>query len=157
MQHATRVRTKDFLDSIDPGCGQDAGSMQAVVVPEYRGRAETIELPMPEAQAGEVLIKVLAAGMNPMDRAIAAGGWESLMPATFPMILGADLAGAVERVGEESSRFAVGDAVMGQLLSPPLGSSGTYAEYVAASADSTLVRIPPGITPPSQLPRRQQG
>ena len=67
------------------------------------------------------------------------------MPATFPMILGADLAGAVERVGEESSRFAVGDAVMGQFSSPPLGSSGTYAEYVAASADSTLVRIPPGI------------
>jgi NADPH:quinone reductase len=119
--------------------------MQAVVVPEYRGRAETIELPAPEAHAGQVLIKVLAAGMNPMDREIAAGGWQSLMPATFPMILGADLAGTVERVGEGPSRFAVGDAVMGQLLTPPLGSSGTYAEYVAASADSTLVRIPPGM------------
>jgi NADPH:quinone reductase len=119
--------------------------MQAVVVHEYRGRAETIELPAPEAHAGQVLIKVLAAGMNPMDRAIAAGGWQSLMPATFPMILGADLAGTVERVGEGFSRFAVGDAVMGQLLSAPLGSSGTYAEHVAASADSTLVRIPPGM------------
>jgi NADPH:quinone reductase-like Zn-dependent oxidoreductase len=119
--------------------------MQAVVVLEYQGRAETIELPAPEAHAGQVLIKVLAAGMNPMDRAIAAGGWQSLMPATFPMILGADFAGMVERVGEGSSRFAVGDAVMGQLLIPPLGSSGTYAEYVAVSADSTLVRTPPGM------------
>jgi len=119
--------------------------MRAVVVPEYRGRAEIIELPAPEAHAGQVLIKVLAAGMNPMDRAIAAGRWQSLMPATFPMILGADLAGTVERVGDESSRFAVEDAVMGQLLIPPLGSSGTYAEYVVASADSTLVRIPPRI------------
>jgi NADPH:quinone reductase len=145
VQHAIRARTKDFLDSINPDSGQDAGPMQAVVVTEYRGRAETIDMPAPEAHAGQVLIKVLAAGMNPMDRAIAAGGWQSLMPAKFPMILGADLAGTVERVGEGSSRFAVGDPVMGQLLIPPLGSSGTYAEYVAVGADSTLARIPSGM------------
>jgi len=54
--------------------------------------------------------------MNPMDRAIAAGGWQSLMPAKFPMILGADLAGTVEGVAEGSSRFAAVDPVMGQLL-----------------------------------------
>jgi NADPH2:quinone reductase len=120
-------------------------AMQAVVVTEYGGSAETVELPAPEAQAGQVLIKVQAAGMNPMDRAIAAGEWQSVMPATFPMVLGVDVAGTVERVGDGSSRFAVGDAVMGQLLIPPLGSSGTYAEYVAVSADSTLTRIPSGI------------
>jgi len=44
--------------------------MRAVVVTEYGGRAEAVELPAPEAQAGQVLIKVLAAGMNPMDGAI---------------------------------------------------------------------------------------
>ena len=119
--------------------------MEAVVVTEYGGKAETVEVPAPETQAGQVLIKVLAAAMNPMDRAIAAGGWQSLMPATFPMILGADLAGTIERVGDGSSRFAVHDAVMGQLLVPPLGSSGTYAEYVAVSADSTLALMPAGM------------
>jgi NADPH:quinone reductase-like Zn-dependent oxidoreductase len=119
--------------------------MRAVVVAEYGAKAEAIELPTPEAQAGQVLIKVLAAGMNPMDRDIAAGGWQSVMPATFPMILGADVAGTVENTGDGSSRFAVGDTVMGQLLIPPLGSSGTYAEYVAVSADSTLVRVPSGM------------
>jgi NADPH:quinone reductase len=119
--------------------------MKAVVVTEYGGSAEVRDLPAPQAQAGQVLIKVLAAGMNPMDRDIAAGGWQSVMPATFPMVLGADVAGRIENAGEGSSRFAVGDAVMGQLLVPPLGSSGTYAEYVAVSADSTLARIPSGM------------
>jgi NADPH:quinone reductase-like Zn-dependent oxidoreductase len=147
MEHPTKVTTKDFLDSTNLGCGDDAGAMQAVVVTEYGGRAETVEMPAPEAHAGQVLIKVLAAGMNPMDRAIAAGAWQSLRPATFPMVLGADIAGAVETIGERSSRFAAGDAVMGQLLVSPLGSSGTYAEYVAADEDSTLVRVPPDMDP----------
>jgi NADPH:quinone reductase-like Zn-dependent oxidoreductase len=120
--------------------------MRAVVVTEYGGRAETVDLPSPEVQAGQVLIKVLAAGMNPMDRAIADGAWESIMPATFPMVLGVDVAGTVEDVGQGPNRFSVGDAVMGQLLIPPLGSSGTYAEFVAVSAQSTLTRIPTGMS-----------
>jgi NADPH:quinone reductase len=120
--------------------------MRAVVVTEYGGRAEAVELPAPEAQAGQVLIRVLAAGMNPMDRALADGAWQAIMPANFPMILGADVAGTVEDVGEGSSRFAVGEAVMGQLLVPPLGSTGTYAEFVAVSEGSTLTRTPSGMS-----------
>jgi NADPH:quinone reductase len=120
--------------------------MRAVVVTEYGGRAEVVDLPAPEVQAGQVLIKVLAAGMNPMDRAIAGGAWQSIMPANFPMILGTDVAGKVEDVGEGSSRFAVGEAVMGQLLMPPLGSTGTYAEFVAVSERSTLTRTPSGMS-----------
>jgi NADPH:quinone reductase-like Zn-dependent oxidoreductase len=68
------------------------------------------------------------------------------MPANFPMILGADVAGTVEDVGAGSSRFAVGEAVMGQLLIPPLGSTGTYAEFVAVSEGSTLTRTPSGMS-----------
>jgi NADPH:quinone reductase len=117
-------------------------AMHAVVVTEYGGRAETLDLPTPRAQAGQILIRVLAAGMNPMDRAIAAGAWQSFMPGTFPLVLGVDVAGTVEQAGAGQSRFAIGDRVMGQLLVPPLGSSGTYAEHVAVSADATLARIP---------------
>src|SRR5258708_36416607 len=118
--------------------------MRAVVVTEYGGRAKAVELPATEVRAGQVLIKVLAAGMNPMDRAIADGAWQSIMPAKFPMILGADVAGTVEDVGEGASRFAVGEAGMGQLLIPPLGPTGTYAEFVAVSESSALTRIPSG-------------
>ena len=90
--------------------------MRAVIVSEYGGSPHVEDLPPPEVQAGQVLIKVLAAGMNPGDRQIAAGDWDSIMPATFPMILGADVAGTVEQVGEGSERFSVGDEVFGQLL-----------------------------------------
>jgi NADPH:quinone reductase len=90
--------------------------MQAVVGTEYGGRAEAIEVPAPEAHAGQVLIKVLAAGMNPLDRAIAAGGWQSFLPATFPMVLGVDIAGTVEKADGRSSRFAVGNARDGKTV-----------------------------------------
>ena len=50
--------------------------MRAVVVREYGGRAEIVELPAPEVEPGHILIKIAAAGMNPMDRSIAGGAWK---------------------------------------------------------------------------------
>src|SRR6201987_5558024 len=67
------------------------------------------------------------------------------MPAAFPMVLGADGAGVVEKLGERTSRFAVGDNLLGQLLIPPLGSAGTYAEYVAVTEDAPLARVSCGL------------
>jgi NADPH:quinone reductase-like Zn-dependent oxidoreductase len=69
------------------------------------------------------------------------------MPGTFPMVLGADLAGTVRDGGPGAARFAPGDAVFGQLLVPPLGSTGTYAQYVACGQDVPLARIPAGLDP----------
>jgi NADPH:quinone reductase-like Zn-dependent oxidoreductase/catechol 2,3-dioxygenase-like lactoylglutathione lyase family enzyme len=82
--------------------------------------------------------------MNPMDLKLAAGDWKPA-PAAFPMVLGADGAGVVERVGEGTTRFSAGDKIFGQLLVAPIGSSGTYAEYVAVSADAPLARVPSGL------------
>jgi NADPH:quinone reductase-like Zn-dependent oxidoreductase len=82
--------------------------------------------------------------MNPMDRTLAAGNWRP-MPATFPMVLGADFAGGVEKLGGGTSRFAVGDDLFGQLLIAPLGSAGTYAEYVAVTEDAPLAIVPTGL------------
>jgi len=99
------------------------------------------EVPTPEPGHEQVLLKIRAAGMNPMDRTLASGDWKP-MPATFPMVLGADGAGVVEKIGEGESRFSVGDDLFGQLLIPPLGSAGTYAEYVAVAEDAPLARVP---------------
>jgi len=121
--------------------------MRAVVVMEYGGKAEIVELPKPEVGPGQILIKIAAAGMNPMDRTIAGGVWKSVMAATFPMILGFDFAGVVDGIGDEAPRFAVGESIMGQLLLPPVGAFGTYAEYVAVSEQATLTRIPSGVDP----------
>jgi len=121
--------------------------MRAVVVREYGGKAEIVELPSPEVEPGEILIKIAAAGMNPMDRSIAGGVWKSVMAATFPMILGFDVAGIVGDIGEGTTRFGVGESIMGQLLLPPVGAFGTYAKYVAVSERATLTRIPSGVDP----------
>jgi NADPH:quinone reductase len=61
------------------------------------------------------------------------------------MVLGADGAGVVEKLGEGTSRYSVGDDLFGQLLIAPLGSAGTYAEYVAVSEDAPLARVPTGL------------
>jgi len=121
--------------------------MRAITVSSYGARPSVTELPTPQAGPGQVLIATRAAGMNPMDMQIADGGWQSVMPGTFPMVLGADLAGTVQQDGPGAARFAPGDEVFGQLLIPPLGSTGTYAQYVACGQDAPLARIPAGLDP----------
>jgi NADPH:quinone reductase-like Zn-dependent oxidoreductase len=121
--------------------------MRAITVSSYGARPSVTELPTPQAGPGQVLIATRAAGMNPMDLQIANGGWQDRVPATFPMVLGADLAGTVRAGGPGAARFAPGDAVFGQLLIPPLGSAGTYAQYVAVAQDAPLARIPAGLDP----------
>jgi NADPH:quinone reductase len=121
--------------------------MRAVTVNEYGSQPRVSDVPKPKAGPGQVLIKVLAAGMNPMDRSIAMGAWKDLMPAKFPLVLGADVAGVVEEIGTDESRFHRGDKVFGQLLVPPLGSTGTYADYVAVAAEAPLAEIPAALDP----------
>src|SRR5258708_30534657 len=100
-------------------------------------------MPTPQPGRGQLLLKMRAAGMNPMDRTLASGDWRP-MPATFPMVLGADCAGVVETLGDGTTRFSVGDDLFGQLLIAPLGSAGTYPEYFAGAEDATLARVPNG-------------
>ena len=118
--------------------------MRAVTVTEYGATPAVVEIPTPEPGPGQVLINLRAASMNPMDSVLASGAWKP-MPATFPMVLGADGAGVVEQLGDGASRFSVGDDLFGQLLIAPLGSAGTYAEYVAAAEDAPLARVPGGL------------
>ena len=115
--------------------------MRAVTVSEYRATPMVGEVPTPKPAAGQVLVRLRAAGMNPVDRKLASGDLRPA-PTTFPMVLGADGAGVVEAVGEGVTRYSVGDGVFGQLLVAPIGSAGTYAEYVAVSADAPLARVP---------------
>lgn len=121
--------------------------MRAVAINDYGEAPSLMELPDPRPEPGQVLIKIEAAGINPMDRVIAAGGYQAMAPAQFPLVLGADLAGIVEAEGAGADRFAVGEELFGQLLIPPLGSTGTYAERVAASEDAPLARVPRGLDP----------
>jgi NADPH2:quinone reductase len=121
---------------------QEVILVRAVAVSEYGASPALVEVPDPQPGPGQVLIKVRVAGMNPMDRSIASGAWASRFDATFPLIMGVDVAGVIEGAGENAARFVFGDEVFGQLVVPPLGSAGTYAERVAVSQDANLAPVP---------------
>jgi NADPH2:quinone reductase len=121
--------------------------MRAIAVNEYGAVPALMEVPDPQPGPGQVLIKVGAAGINPMDRMIADGALQPIGPARFPLVLGVDLAGIVEAVGEGAGRFAPGEELFGVLLIAPWGSAGTYAERVAVSEDAALARVPQGLDP----------
>ena len=118
--------------------------MRAVTVSAYGASPVVMDLPIPAAGPGQVLIKLAAAGMNPMDVTLASGDWRPER-ATFPMVLGVDGAGVVDALGEGAARFSLGDRIFGQLLISPIGSAGTYAEYVAVTAEAPLALVPPGL------------
>ena len=90
---------------------------------------EVVDLPRPQPQTNEVLVRVRAAGLNPTDWKHRAAGRFLGQP---PFVLGWDVSGVVEAVGVGVARFAVGDEVFG-MLSYPYGH-GSHAEYVAAPA-----------------------
>jgi NADPH:quinone reductase-like Zn-dependent oxidoreductase len=87
--------------------------MRAIAIDEFGGpeKLKLVELPRPKPGKGEILIKVVAAGVNPVDYKIREGMLEALMPHAFPLIPGWDVAGVVEEQGEGAGRFRRGDRV----------------------------------------------
>ena len=107
--------------------------MRAIAEETFDGPMALMDLPTPEIGAGEVLIRVRAAGVNPFDWKVADGALEDQMKHRFPLIPGFDAAGVIERVGAGVTELAEGDEVYGYLFKPVIGD-GTYAEYVGAPA-----------------------
>jgi NADPH:quinone reductase len=120
--------------------------MRAIAVSQYGAEARLGEHAKPTAGPGQVLVKVQAAGMNPMDQAIASGAFSEAKPATFPLILGVDVAGVVEAVGGGSAPYSIGDRLFGQLFTAPLGASGAFADYAAVAADATVASVPDALS-----------
>lgn len=108
--------------------------MKAVRIHAFGGpevlQLEDVARPVPAAD--EILIKVYASGVNPVDCVVREGGNAALRAyLTLPMTLGWDAAGVVAEVGSEVTGFQVGDAVYGE---PNFPGDGSYAEYCAAKA-----------------------
>jgi len=97
-------------------------------------------LPVPEVVAGTVLVKVKAAGLNAIDNALAAGIMAQMIPHEYPLVLGRDVAGIVEAVGDGVEHVAVGDAVLGHMLLTPPVRHGTLAEYALLPADAVVAK-----------------
>jgi NADPH:quinone reductase-like Zn-dependent oxidoreductase len=107
--------------------------MKAVQIHEFGG-PEVLKFedaPKPKPGADEVLIRVFASGVNPVDWKIREGQAKKKFPVKFPLIPGWDVSGEIEEVGSDIVNFRKGDEIYGRLDTT---KNGTYAEYVVAKA-----------------------
>ncbi|MBV9748602.1 MAG: NADP-dependent oxidoreductase [Acetobacteraceae bacterium] len=117
-----------------------AETMKAVRFHRYGGPEVLVieQVPKPEPGPGQVLVRVRAASVNPIDWKLRDGALQAFMPVRFPAIAGEDLAGVVEAVGNDVTDLRVGDAVFAMTASDALGA---YAEY--AVLDRSAVALKP--------------
>lgn len=118
--------------------------MRAAVIDGYGGRERLSvrQVEAPRVREGEVLVRVRAAGVNPIDWKLRQGMLRFLKPARFPLVLGFDVAGEVEAVGPEVASVAPGDAVFAMLRS---AHGGGYAE-LAVAPESAVALLPDGLS-----------
>src|SRR5579862_4193433 len=113
--------------------------MKASVIYEYGGpevlRYE--DYPNPVCQSGDVLVRVAAAGVNPVDALERSGGTKEWRPVQFPGVLGWDLSGTVEKLGSGVEGFSIGDQVLAWAYH-------SYAELCVVKA-GLLAKVPKGI------------
>ncbi len=96
------------------------------------------EVATPQPADNEVLVKVKTAGVNPLDNMITRGEVKLITPYAFPLTMGNEMAGVVEKVGQNVTDFKTGDRVFARL---PLNKIGAFAEYVAVDKGA-LAHIP---------------
>src|SRR5436190_2929659 len=103
-------------------------TMKAVVIHQYGGPKvlKYEDIPRPEPKDDQLLIRVIAAGVNPVDGMIRSGMFDKEEKRAFPIILGDDVAGVVEKVGSKITKFKAGDPVFAYVS---LDNSGGYAQY----------------------------
>ena len=114
-------------------------SMKAVRIHNYGGVDALVyeDAPRPTPGAGEVLIRVLATSVNPVDSAIRAGYMAGYFNLTMPAILGLDVSGVIEEAGAGVTAFQRGDNVYTRTA---LGRDGAYAEYAVVAAEDVVTK-----------------
>jgi NADPH:quinone reductase-like Zn-dependent oxidoreductase len=112
--------------------------MKAFVVDKYKkqGPLRLADLPEPQMGNEDVLVRVLAASVNPLDAKLRDGAFKALLPYRLPFVLGHDVAGTIVKVGSQVKQFKVGDEIYSR---PRDHRIGTFAEFIAINeADVAL-------------------
>lgn len=115
--------------------------MKAALITKYDKNNLQLKLTTvdkPSITTNEVLVKVMAAGVNPLDNLISRGDIKIILPYQLPQIAGNEMVGVIEAVGAKVTDFQVGDRVFARL---PLDKIGAFAEYVAVDAQA-LAKVP---------------
>ena len=114
-------------------------TMKAIVIHEYGG-PEVLkyeDVPRPEPKEDEILVRVIAAGVNPVDGLIRSGMFAKDGNRAFPIILGGDIAGVVEKVGSKVTKFKASDPVFAYVS---LDDSGGYAQYALVTESEAALK-----------------
>src|SRR2546429_2152806 len=116
--------------------------MKAIVVHEYGGPQvlKYEDAPQPEPKENEALVRVIAAGVNPVDALIRSGKYAKFFGTTLPLIPGYDIAGVVEKAGAKVTKLKVGDPIYAYLM-----WGGGYAGYAVATEGEAAAK-PKSIT-----------
>lgn len=104
--------------------------MKAVRIHNY-GNSDVLEIediPLPDYAEDDVLIKIYATSVNPVDWKIREGFFQGMIPHILPLTLGWDVSGVVANIGSKVKRFKIGDEVY---TKPSIERNGSYAEYIA--------------------------
>lgn len=111
--------------------------MKAFGINAYKQKQLTrMEVPTPTLTKNDVLVKIKAASINPIDFKTRDGKLKLLLPYTMPLILGSDFSGTITKIGENVTRFKVGDNVYGR---PRKNRIGTFAEAIAIHQDDIAI------------------
>ncbi|ROM69927.1 NADPH:quinone oxidoreductase [Pseudomonas brassicacearum] len=111
--------------------------MKAFFIERYKDTGRVGQLPDPEVGEDEVLVQVHAASINPLDAKIRSGEFKLILPYSFPLVLGNDLAGVVVRVGPKVRRFKPGDEVYAR---PAEDRIGTFAELACVKEEALALK-----------------
>ncbi|MEG5049749.1 MULTISPECIES: zinc-dependent alcohol dehydrogenase family protein [unclassified Microcoleus] len=123
---------------------KSSSTMHALIVDDFQTATfRTTEIPRPEPTTNQVLVRIKASGVNPLDSKIRTGKAPHAKP-VFPAVLGIDLAGIVEAVGSDVTAFQVGDELYG-MTGGVGGLQGSLAEFAAVDAD-LLAKKPTNLT-----------
>ena len=118
--------------------------IRALALEGFERPPAVIDVPAPEPAAGEVLVRVHAASVNAFDIAVATGMAKAFMTYEFPAVLGQDVAGVVEAVGDGVEGFRSGDRVFGTVGAKGAVHDGTFAE-LATPLVPALALTPAGV------------
>ena len=115
--------------------------MKAVQIDNYSKTVDSVkirEISIPEIKPDDVLVRVKSVGINLVDNMITRGDVKLITPYSFPLTIGNELAGVIEKTGEKVTEFKEGDRVFSRL---PTNKIGAFAEYVAINKKD-LAKIP---------------
>ena len=102
--------------------------MKAAILNKKNAELKVDDIPVPEITEDEVLVKVKYAGVNPLDNMIVREEVKLITPYKYPLVMGNEFSGVIEKTGSKVNNFNEGDRVYARM---PLDNIGAFAEYVA--------------------------